>query len=311
MALAAGVSQAHPIPASSGADIVAVMLDLPGLAYAQRTFRIMARTWHTWWRWCVLSIGLAGGMALASGRASTAGEIRLDYAEIAHLLELMIGGDRVLVRCAQAGSGGRGCARDGELAIEVAGWRGLAEGGAGGVWRVKAPRFSAFGGNYQVVPAAPIVVSVSARAQADGVRLEARAAGEVRFHVQCRSGACTDDALIPSLMWHAPGLVFAIAVRDIEGTAAMGLGQVELSGHFDFACSERWGVGRVICAAGAAAFGKRLGARVRTQIAANFAGLDLRRLTAQVPQQRGFRLRDVRGSAGGVRLLFCVGHDCD
>lgn len=287
------------------------MLDLLGLAYVQRTFCIMARTSHPWWRWCVLSIGLAGGMALASGRASTAGEIRLDYAEIAHLLELMIGGNRVLVRCARSGSGSGGCTRDDDLAVEVAGWRGLSGDGAPRIWRVAAPRFSALGGNYQIVPSAPIAVSVSARAQADGVRLEARAAGEVRFRVQCRSGACTDDALIPPLMWHAPGLVVVVAVRAIDGTLSMAPGGIELSGHFDFACSERWGVGRVICAAGAAAFGKRLGARVRAQIAANFAGLDLRRLTALVPQQRGFRLRDVRGSAGGVRILFCVGHDCD
>ena len=287
------------------------MLDLPGLAYAQRTFRLTARTWRPWWRWCVLSIGLAGGMALASGRASTAGEIRLDYAEIAHLIELVIGGNRVLVRCARSGSGGGGCARDGELAVEVAGWRGLSGDGARRIWRVAAPRFSALGGYYQIVPTAPIVVSVSARAQADGVRLEARAAGEVRFQVQCRSGACTDEALIPPLLWHAPGLVSAIAVRDIDGTTAMGMGRVELSGHFDFACAERWGVGRVICAAAAAASGKRLGARVRAQIAASFASIDVRRLTALVPQQSGFRLRDVRGSAGGVRLLFCVGHDCD
>lgn len=271
----------------------------------------------------VAATGLAIVLA-AVGERAAAGRLVLERGELVSLFDSAFPGGRLAVRCAAGWAQGVACAGS-ELVIEHAGADGQQTERNPTAMRVSVPRIALLGGWYQAVPDTPLALQAHLHAVSGGLQLEVRGGSDARFRLTCVAGACTDDWLVPRIVWRTPSIAIDLeAESDGRPEGALRLSLNRLSGHLSLACADGWGLAGIVCAAAGAALGGQLTAYVRVRLAAWMASIDVRelamRMTAgpvfRLPGNSGagganFTIRDLHAADGGVRILFCLGDACD
>lgn len=271
------------------------------------------------------------------------GELRLQYSELSALIRSKFGDDVLVVSCDAAamslerrGSGGR---------LKV-GFVPRSHGGDdhGGNSRdlleLNIPAFSVLGGRYVACPSRPLSMKFEADAVPGNLQLVFRGRERIAFSIQCQSGACTDAAILPQLVWHTPQIRLSIGVSidgDLSaqtnssgspiggGAKSLEISEMRISGQLELVCADGWGFAPIVCAAAKSAIGGDLTERVQMAIetwreSVNARGLgffvelgigSLIGKADGVDRSALISVENIEGDDYGVRFSFCLQHECE
>ncbi|MGE3427186.1 MAG: hypothetical protein AB7I44_10455 [Hyphomicrobiaceae bacterium] len=279
---------------------------------------------------CVVSMSYSTWL---SAGVVQSGEVRLSFAEIALLVRSQMHARNFIVSCARGAEPRPDCDRAGKIFIGV---------GTDGdhhanlhLFELDAPALSSLGGMYVLRPTRPISLTIDAMATSEGLQLTLDSRDDVRFVVECVSGACFGAGMLPLLVWRSPHISARIGVamgeqRLAETDTAVAYGrsleiqQLLVSGHFDLTCLGGWGLAPVICAAARAVIGpdvtwqvraaiNDIGVRVNVNGIASLASSALGTTGVQsgpVGDWRSLRVLSIAGDTRGVRISFCLWPNC-
>ena len=274
---------------------------------------------------------MPGGM----GVGARAGEIRLQYSEIAALVHSLLRAGELKITCSGMPAAGKSCVEARKLQITLGNSPDETRNGV--VLELDPPTFSIMGGRYEVRPVEPVVLTIDIQTLGNGLQLRAGVTDDVHFSAKCVSGACTDAALLPRLAWRSPQISLVISheiAGEQSGSDGVGgadvenkplrIGEIRVAGQFEFQCSQSWGLASVICAAARAVVGPDPGGWIRAQFdglgdevnargLGSYASMGLDTVMGNPAGGDGmsrFQIHSIGGDDSGVRISFCILPDC-